>query len=60
VEGRFRSAGVVSPNGEVFGYPNLFVDNGPIVPSSLGPNPSKTVDALARRISDQLIQKGIA
>ena len=54
------SRGVVSPNGEVFGYPNLYVADGSIVPSALGPNPSKTIGALAQRISDHLIRRGIA
>jgi cholesterol oxidase len=41
------SQGVVDDRGEVFGYPNLFVMDGAVVPTSLGLNPSKTIAALA-------------
>jgi cholesterol oxidase len=49
--------GVVSPEGEVFNYPNLYVADGSIVPSALGPNPSKTIGALAERIAEHIIRK---
>ena len=39
--------GVVDDRGEVFGYPNLFVMDGAVVPTALGLNPSKTIAALA-------------
>ena len=42
-------AGVVDHRGEVFGYPNLFVLDGAIVPRALGVNPSRTIAALAER-----------
>ena len=44
--------GVVRPNGEVFGYDNLYVADGSIIPASLGVNPSLTIGALASRIAD--------
>jgi cholesterol oxidase len=47
-------AGVVNHAGAVFGYPNLFVADGAIVPKALGLNPSKTIAALAERIADGL------
>jgi cholesterol oxidase len=50
------SRGVVSPDGQVFGYPNLYVTDGSIVPTAIGPNPSKTIGALAERISEKIIQ----
>ncbi len=50
------SKGVVDAHGEVFGYKNLFVADGAIVPSAIGPNPSKTIAALAERISDRIRQ----
>jgi cholesterol oxidase len=53
------SQGVVNPEGAVFNYPNLYVADGSIVPSALGPNPSKTIGALAERIADHIIQKGL-
>lgn len=51
--------GVVDANGQAFNYPNLYVVDGSIVPSALGPNPSKTIGALAERISEKIIEKGI-
>ena len=53
------SKGVVSPEGEVFNYPNLYVTDGSIVPSAVGPNPSKTIGALAERVSEHIIRRGI-
>ena len=53
------SQGVVNPEGAVFNYPNLYIADGWIVPSALGPNPSKTIGALAERIADHIIQKGL-
>jgi cholesterol oxidase len=43
--------GVVDVHGEVFHYPNLFVTDGSIIPTAVGPNPSKTIGAMAERIS---------
>ena len=43
--------GVVDHLGQVFGYPNLFVADGAIVPTSTGRNPSHTIAALAERIA---------
>jgi cholesterol oxidase len=52
--------GVISPEGEVYNYPNLYVVDGSIVPSALGANPSMTIAALGERISEKIIEKGIA
>ena len=41
--------GVVNHLGQVFGYPNLSVVDGSILPSSVGRNPSHTIAALAER-----------
>ena len=41
--------GVVDHKGEVFGYRNLFVIDGAIVPEALGVNPSRSIAALAER-----------
>jgi cholesterol oxidase len=57
--GEDETLGVVNPNGEVFGYPGLFVSDGSIVPTAIGPNPSKTIGALAERISEKLIARGL-
>jgi cholesterol oxidase len=44
-----REQGVVDHRGQVYGYPNLFVLDGSIVPRPLGRNPSLTIAALAER-----------
>jgi cholesterol oxidase len=49
--GRSRSDGVVDHRGQVFGYPNLYVADGAIVPEAIGLNPSRTIAALAERIA---------
>jgi len=53
------SGGVVNTYGEVFGYPGLYVVDGAIVPSAIGPNPSKTIAALAERAVQRMIQRGV-
>jgi cholesterol oxidase len=45
------NSGVVNHRGEVFGYPNLFVADGAIIPEAIGLNPSRTIAALAERIA---------
>jgi cholesterol oxidase len=49
--------GVVDHKGEVFGYKNLYVVDGAIIPEAIGANPSKSIGALAERaaalISDE-------
>jgi cholesterol oxidase len=57
--GENESLGVVNPDGEVFNYPNLFVSDGSIVPTAIGPNPSKTIGALAERISHRIVDRGL-
>jgi cholesterol oxidase len=44
--------GVVSPDGEVFGYPGLFIADGSVIPTSLGFHPCMTISALAERTAD--------
>jgi len=43
--------GVVDHLGQVWGYPNLIVADGAILPTSTGHNPSHTIAALAERIA---------
>ncbi|HJX84228.1 MAG TPA: GMC family oxidoreductase, partial [Candidatus Angelobacter sp.] len=50
--GSDASTGVVDHTGQVFGYKNLYIADGSIVPTSVGFNPSRTIGALAERIAD--------
>jgi len=50
--------GVVNYAGEVFGYKDLYVADRPIVPRALGVNPSRTIAALAARISVRMNRGG--
>jgi cholesterol oxidase len=49
--GATAETGVVNHLGQVFGYPNLYVVDGAIVPTAIGRNPSHTIGALAERIA---------
>ncbi len=55
--GESPEKGVVGFNGEIFGYPNLFVADGSIVPANLGVNPSLTITALSEYIMSQISGK---
>jgi cholesterol oxidase len=48
-------SGVVNHLGQVFGYPNLFVVDGAIVPVAIGRNPSHTIAALAEHIASHVV-----
>jgi cholesterol oxidase len=47
--------GVVDHKGEVFGYKNLYVADGAIIPKAIGLNPSRTIGALAERIASLIV-----
>lgn len=47
--------GVVNADGEVHGYPGLYVIDGAAVPTALGVNPSLTIAALAERAAVRLV-----
>lgn len=47
--------GVVDANCEVFGHPGLFIADGSVMPSAVGPNPSLTIAAIADRAADHII-----
>ncbi|MFL6697408.1 MAG: GMC oxidoreductase [Vitreoscilla sp.] len=49
--------GVVDSAGQVFGYPNLYVADGAIVPRALGVNPSRTIGALAELIAAGIVSR---
>ena len=55
--GESPEKGVVGLNGEIFGYPNLFVADGSIVSANLGVNPSLTITALSEYIMSQISEK---
>jgi cholesterol oxidase len=52
--GESPEKGVVKTNGELFGYANLFVADGSVVPANLGVNPSLTITALSEFIMSQM------
>jgi cholesterol oxidase len=47
--------GVVSPFGEVYGYPGLFVADGSVIPTSIGFPPAMTISAISEHIADSVI-----
>jgi cholesterol oxidase len=50
--------GVVDHKGEVFGYRNLFVIDGAMVPEAVGVNPSRSIAALAERAAGLIVGEG--
>ena len=52
--GTSAANGVVDHLGRVFGYPNLIVADGAIVPTPTVRNPSHTIAALAERMATQV------
>jgi cholesterol oxidase len=54
--GEHEGEGVVSPYGEVFNYPGLYVADGSVMPGPVGANPALTIAALADRFADHIIQ----
>lgn len=44
--------GVVSPEGEVHGYPGLFVADGSVIPTAIGFHPAMTIAAVSERIAE--------
>ena len=43
---------VVSPGGEVYGYPRLFIADGSVIPTSIGFHPAMTIAAIAERTAE--------
>ncbi len=50
-----RDEGVVSTDGEVFGYPGLFIADGSVIPTSIGFHPVMTICAIAERTAANLV-----
>ena len=55
--GSSPETGVVNHKGELFGYKNLLVADGSVVPANLGVNPSLTITALSEYIMEQIPEK---
>ena len=54
VMGESPNQGVTDFSGRVFGYPNLYVADGSVVPANLGVNPALTITALAEYILSKI------
>jgi cholesterol oxidase len=54
--GRNPTEGVVNEYGQVFGYPELLITDGSILPGPVGPNPSLTIAAIAERAALRLLE----
>lgn len=54
VIGRDASSGVVNGQGQVFGYQNLLICDGSVMPANPGVNPSLTITALAEHIMSRI------
>ena len=52
-----RQEGVIDKLGRVFGYDNLYVVDGSIVPVNLSVNPSLTITALAEWVLSHVAEK---
>jgi cholesterol oxidase len=50
------STGVVTPNGEVYGHPGLFIADGSVIPTSIGFHPVLTIAAMAERVSAAVVR----
>jgi cholesterol oxidase len=48
--------GVVSPHGEVYSYPGLFLADGSVIPASIGFHPVMTISAVSERIADAVVR----
>ncbi len=48
--------GVVNAYGEVFGYPNLYIADGSVMPGPVGANPSLTIAALSDRFAQHIVE----
>jgi cholesterol oxidase len=58
--GMTKEDGVVDPAGRVYGYDNLYVIDGSIIPANLGVNPSLTITAMAERAMSEVPKKELS
>jgi cholesterol oxidase len=47
--------GVVSPRGEVHGYPGLYVADGSVIPTAIGFHPVMTISAVSEHIAEAVV-----
>jgi cholesterol oxidase len=57
--GRTPAEGVVDDYGRVFGYDNLFVTDGSVMPGPVGPNPGLTIAAFAERAVERILREDV-
>jgi choline dehydrogenase-like flavoprotein len=50
--------GVVDSNGQVFGYPNLYICDASAIPYAIGVNPALNISALAERVAEGVVRRG--
>ena len=55
--GTSKENGVVDKEFKAFGYPNMYIIDGTIIPCNLGVNPSLTITALSEYAMDQIPEK---
>ena len=53
--GETIAQGVVSPWGESFGHPSLYVADGSVMPGPVGANPALTIAAFSNRMCDHML-----
>jgi GMC oxidoreductase len=52
----FTERGVVSPRGEVHGYPGLFVADGSVIPTSIGFHLVMIISAVSEHIAEAVVE----
>jgi cholesterol oxidase len=52
--GKDANTGVIDESGEIFGYKNLRVLDGSVIPGNLGVNPSLTITALSEYMMSKI------
>jgi cholesterol oxidase len=57
--GRDAAEGVVDSYGRVFGYPDLYISDGSVMPGPVGANPALTIAAFAERCADRMVREEV-